>query len=140
MRLVLDTDCVTAALRSPRGASAELLRLARYGRVVLLLTVPLAIEYEAVCLRQEHLTVAGLSSTEGQIFVDAVIALAEPVEPHFLWRPQLSDPADEMVLEAAANGRADAIVTFNVKHFGTAPTDFGIVALRPGEVLERIRQ
>ncbi|HEY2534913.1 MAG TPA: PIN domain-containing protein [Xanthobacteraceae bacterium] len=29
----------------------------------------------------------------------------------FARRPQLADPADELVLEAAVNGRASAIVT-----------------------------
>jgi predicted nucleic acid-binding protein len=33
--------------------------------------------------------------------------MAEPVPTHFLWRPQLRDPNDEVVLEAAVNGRAD---------------------------------
>jgi hypothetical protein len=37
------------------------------------------------------------------IFIDAVLAMVEPVETHFMWRPQLRDPADEMVLEAAVN-------------------------------------
>ena len=41
-------------------------------------------------------------------------ALIEPVEGHFQWRPQSRDPDDEMVLEAAINGWADALVTYNV--------------------------
>jgi predicted nucleic acid-binding protein len=48
------------------------------------------------------------------IFIDAVLAMVEPVQTHFMWRPQLRDPADEMVLEAAVNGQAAAIVTFPV--------------------------
>jgi len=43
--------------------------------------------------------------------------LIEPVEVHFQWRPQSRDPNDEMVLEAAINGRADALVTYNVADF-----------------------
>ena len=35
--------------------------------------------------------------------------IVEPVRIHYLWRPQLRDPEDEMVLETAVNGRADAI-------------------------------
>ena len=74
-----------------------------------LVSVPLA-EYEAVCSEAEHQLAAGLSENAG-IFLDAVLAMAEPVKTHFLWRPQLRDPADEMVLgEAAANGRADEVL------------------------------
>ncbi len=58
----------------------------------------------------------------------------------FLWRPQLRDPNDEMVLETAVNGRADAIVTFNVRDFATAPGQFGIEVLKPAEVLRRLNQ
>jgi hypothetical protein len=47
-------------------------------------------------------------------------ALIEPVEVHFQWRPQSSDPNHEMVLEAAINGRADALVTYNVSDFAAA--------------------
>src|SRR5208337_3799912 len=43
VRLVLDTDVVVAAMRSPRGGSAELLRRIRLGQAALLLNVPLAL-------------------------------------------------------------------------------------------------
>ncbi len=58
MRLVLDTDVVVAALRSPRGASAGLLETALNGRVQLPANVALILEYEAVCTRHEHLEAA----------------------------------------------------------------------------------
>jgi predicted nucleic acid-binding protein len=45
--------------------------------------------------------------------------MAEPLKAHFLWRPQLRDPGDEMVLETAVNGQADTLVTFNVRDFGS---------------------
>ena len=109
VNLVLDTDVVVAALRSPAGASAAPLGAARKGRVTLLASVALALEYEAVCDQAEHRLAAGLLQKEVEIFLAAVIAMAEPVETHFLWRPQLRDPGDEMVLEAAGNGRADAL-------------------------------
>jgi hypothetical protein len=44
-----------------------------------------------------------------------------------------------MVLEAAANGGADAIVTFNVVDFGTVPSAFGIDVLLPRDALARIK-
>jgi len=139
MILVLDTSVVVAAMRSPTGASAALLMLARKGKVKLLANVALALEYEAACHRAEHALAAGLSTREVGIFVDAVLAMIEPVESYFMWRPLLRDPADEMVLEAAANGRAAAIVTFNQRDFGAVPLQSGIEVLTPAVTLRRIK-
>jgi len=140
MRIVADTDVIVAAMRSPTGASAAILRAARQGKVSLLASVSLAMEYEAVCSEAEHQLAAGLNAAQAIIFVDAVVALAQPVKTHFLWRPQLRDAGDEMVLEAAVNGRADALVTFNVRHFGEVPGRFGIEVLLPRDALKRIRR
>ena len=62
---------------------------------------------------------------------------SSPVQTRFLWRPQLSDPADEMVLESAINGYADALITFNRRDFGEAPGRFGIALLSPRQALRR---
>ena len=70
--------------------------------------------------------------------ISALCAVAEPVKTRFLWRPQLRDPADEMVLEAAINGNADALVTFNQRDFSDAPGRFEIAMLSPQEALRRI--
>jgi putative PIN family toxin of toxin-antitoxin system len=140
VRFVLDTDAVVAAMRSPTGASAAIIRAVRQKRATLLLSVPLALEYEAVCRRSDHRVEAGLSSEQVEIFLDAVIGMGEPVATHFLWRPQLRDPNDEMVLEAAVNGRADALVTFNSRDYGTAPARFGVDILLPREAIARIKQ
>lgn len=140
VRLVLDTDVVVAAMRSPSGASAAIVRAIRRGEATLVLSVPLAMEYEAVCRKPEHGLAAGLKEGQVDVFVTAVIAMAEPVETHFLWRPQLRDPGDEMVLEAAVNGRADALVTFNMRDYGGAPGRFGVELLLPRIAIGRIRR
>ena len=136
----MDTDVIVAAMRSPSGASAAILEVAREHRVALLVSVPLAMEYEATCRELDHRRAAGLTVREVGIFLDAVIALAEPVETHFLWRPQLRDAGDEMVLEAAINGRADGLVTFNLRDYGALPARFGVEVLLPRDALARIRQ
>ena len=138
MRLVLDTDVVVAAMRSPAGASSALLLAAADGKLSLLANVALALEYEAVCGRAEHLEAAGLGARELALFIDAVCAMVVPVESHFVWRPQLRDASDEMVLEAAVNGRADAIVSFNHRDYGVAPEKFGIRLLLPREALRNL--
>lgn len=139
MRLVLDTNVVVAAMRSPSGASAALLRLARQNKLSILANVALALEYEAICTMPEHVVASGLTGEEAEIFVDAVVALCEPVETHFLWRPQLRDPADEFVLDAAVNGQARAIVTFNKRDFAEVETGFGIELATPSEALRSIK-
>jgi putative PIN family toxin of toxin-antitoxin system len=137
---VLDTNVVVAAMRSPTGASAALLMAARRSEITMLANVALALEYEATCQLAEHRLAAGLDLDEVGIFIDAVLAMVEPVETHFIWRPQLRDPADELVLEAAVNGQAAAIVTFNRRDFGEAPAGFGIDVLTPAETIRRIRK
>lgn len=68
----------------------------------------------------------------------SLAAVLEPVETYFRWRPQLTDPADEMVLEAAINGRAETIVTFNTRHFSAAGR-FGISVMLPAAALQGTR-
>lgn len=137
---MVDTDVVVAAMRSPRGASSELLRRIDDGKAVMLLTVALALEYEAVCTLAEHRLASGLSASDVALYVDGLIGMAEPVTAFFRWRPQLRDPGDELVLEAAVNGQADAIVTFNESHLREARKNFGIEVVRPAEVLRRIKK
>jgi predicted nucleic acid-binding protein len=73
-----------------------------------------------------------------EVFPVAAIAIAEPIESHFIWRPRLRDPNDELALEAAANGGAAAIVTHNKRDYGVVPLQFGVAVLTPCETWERI--
>jgi putative PIN family toxin of toxin-antitoxin system len=139
VRIVLDTGVIVAAMRNPAGASAEILRQIRADVLVAVTSVGLALEYESVCKRPEHRVASELSAEEVEIFLDAVIAMMEPVRSHFLWRPQLNDPGDELVLETAINGRAHLLVTFNEKDFAPARR-FGIEVLVPRQALKRVRQ
>ena len=123
---VLDTDVMVAALRSDRGASRQLLLAALNQQFELLLSVPLMLEYEAVLTRPQHLAACGLSSVEVGRVLDDLAAVARPVRLAFRWRPRLSDPDDDMVLETAINGSANAIVTLNQSDF--APSQKALVA------------
>ena len=139
IRLVLDTDVIIAAMRSPSGASAALLSLVMDRQTMMLASVPLFFEYEAKCTDPEYWTAAGLNREEATVFVNSLVGLIKPVRTHFLWRPTLNDPNDEMVLEVAVNGQADAIVTFNLKDYGSIPNTFNIDVLRPSDALRRVR-
>lgn len=138
MRVVLDTDVVVAGLRSPSGASAELLRRVHAGRLQMLASVTLFAEYESVLTRPLQLQALGWSAAQLQRALDELAERVVPVQGHFRWRPQLRDPADEMVLEAAVNGGAAALLSFNHRDFGDAPAQFGIVLATPGQFLRSL--
>lgn len=137
-RLVLDTDVVVAALRSRAGGSNAVLHQVATGRVRPLLTPALFLEYEAVLKRPDQRLVHGLELGEVDRFLSALASAAHPVEISFRWRPQLTDADDEMVLEAAVNGNADALITHNTRHFRHAAERFALRVLRPGDVLKEL--
>lgn len=136
--LVLDTAVVVAGLRSPQGASAALLLRGLKRRFTPVLSVTLVLQYEEVCLRPVHRNESGLQEREVRTIIDALCEAGRAVVTRFQWRPQLRDPGDEMVLEAAVNGRADALATSNERDFAAAPERFRIPILPPREALRRL--
>ena len=138
MKSVLDTSVLVSAVRSPAGASAHLVALALRGELEILASVPLFVEYEAVLTRDEHLRAAGAHVHDIVNLLDALASVVVPVDVTFLWRPQLRDPNDDMVLEAAVNGRAKAVVTFNPRDFAGMTVMFGIEVLLPADLAKRL--
>jgi putative PIN family toxin of toxin-antitoxin system len=134
-RVVLDTAVLVAAIRSRLGASNKLLSLIGQSSFDLVLSVPLALEYEDALMREVH----HLSYTKGELLeiLDFVCghAITQPI--YYLWRPFLQDPSDDHVLEVAIAGQCDTIVTFNVKDF-RGVDDFGINVQTPGTFLREI--
>jgi predicted nucleic acid-binding protein len=118
MRVVLDSNVLVAGLRSRNGASYQLLRLLRAEKFEIALSVPLAFEYEAVLV--EHAAILGLERVEAVGLVDYLCRVAHRQEIYFLWRPDLTDPGDEFIVELAVTAACDAIVTHNVSDFALA--------------------
>jgi len=139
VRIVLDTSVVVAGLRTRLGVGNAILRLVARRRLVLLATPPLFLEYEDVLKRPEHQLAHGLPPEAVDEFLAELAALIEPVEVHFQWRPQARDPNDEMVLEAAINGRADALVTYNIADFARAAERFRVPVLHPAKLLKKVK-
>ncbi len=136
---MLDTDVMFAALRSDRGSSRQLLLAALNQQFELLLSVPLLLEYEAVLTRPQQLAACGLSGAEVGRVLDDLAAVARPVRLAFRWRPRLSDPDDDMVLETAINGSARTIVTFNQRDFAPGAKGFNCVVILPATALHQLR-
>ena len=135
-RAVIDTNVLHAGLYSASGASYQILRLIDGGRVTPLLSTTLLFEYEEVMKRNQE--VLGLSDRAVNDILDGFCVRGEPRKIHFLWRPHLSDPKDDHVLElAVAAGGAD-IVTHNVKDFVNA-SSLGVRIVTPAQLLGELR-
>jgi len=140
LRTVLDTSELITALRSNTGAAAETVRLVLRGEFIALMDYKLACEYQDVALRAEHLHVSGKSRAETISILVALEALAEPVLVAFQYRPLSPDANDDMVLDVAINGNADAIITNNTRHFREPAERFHLEVMTPAELLNKIRK
>lgn len=100
---------------------------------------PLLLEYEDVLKHPENVVVHGFSESEIARLIDAFIYSAGRIAAiYFRTRPTLRDPNDELVLEAAVNGRADWLITFNLRHLQAEAAHYGIECLRPSEAIQRL--
>jgi putative PIN family toxin of toxin-antitoxin system len=134
-QVVLDTNVIVAGLRSPTGAAHALLRMLPAGLYDVHVSLPLIIQYEDVLARNRHENAISPSDRAG--FLVALDALATHHDIHYLLRPELDDPEDDMVLEVAFAARADFVVTHNVRHFATIGK-FGIRAVTPVQFLNAL--
>ena len=100
--------------------------------------MPLYTEWQDVLTRLEHLP-PGLSAHDALAALRALAAHAHLQEIYYLWRPFLSDPDDDMVLELAFAAGCRYIVTHNSRDFAGAP-QLGIEILLPGEFLRLVSQ
>ena len=141
MRLVLDTTVLVAAFRSHTGASRLLFDFVakRDSTARLVTSSALFLEYEAVLTRPGQRAAHGFSVEKIEEFLVLLASFTDQVRIDYRYRPQLRDANDEMVLEAAINGRANAIVTHNVRDFLPAASLFGIAILTPRSMLEQWR-
>jgi putative PIN family toxin of toxin-antitoxin system len=137
LRVVFDTSVLVAASRSRNGASFQLLSMLPNQRFQIALTIALYTEWQAVLTRPEHIP-TGLEVDDVLGFLRYVASLAHLQDVHFLWRPFLRDPDDDMVVECAVASRCQYIVTHNVKDFKRT-TELQVQAITPAEFLTILR-
>lgn len=135
LRIVLDTNVLVAALRSRLGASYRLLSLVGTDKFQICVSVPLVLEYEDAARR----LVGEIPLTQHDIddMLDYICSVASRVQVFYLWRPFLSDPGDDMVLELAVTAGCSFIITHNKRHFQGVER-FALLAVTPREFLEAI--
>ena len=137
VRAVLDTSVLVAATRSRNGASYQLMSMLPSGEFEMALTVPLYTEWQAVLTRPEHRP-AGVTVNATLAYLRYLASLAHLQDVHFLWRPFLRDPDDDMLLESAVASGSPYVVTHNVKDFQRTGS-LHVQAIRPGDFLKLLR-
>ena len=138
-RLLLDTNVVRSGFVSPAGASRLLLQAALTGRATVVASTALMLEYEDVLLRPDTLQRACVAAQDALAFLDGLCAICLPVTVRVRWRPQSPDSSDDLVIDAAVNGLADTLATFNLRDLRAPAARFGIAAELPADILRRLR-
>ena len=135
MRVVFDTNVIFAALYSRQGASHALLNLVGEADLQPCLSVAMLFEYEEVLKSRSELL--GLTHKDIEDVLAYFARVADHIKVFYLWRPCLHDPNDDMILETAVAGKADFIVTHNVRDF-TGAERFGVRIVTPGWLLKNM--
>ncbi|MBK1838860.1 putative toxin-antitoxin system toxin component, PIN family [Azospirillum sp. YIM B02556] len=138
LKIVMDTDVLFAAFHSRSGASRRLLLELLDGKLTLLLSPTLMVEYETVLTRPRNLDLFGIGIADVLSVLDELAGLCVPVAFDYRWRPVANDPDDDHVLETAINGGADAIASFNLTDLAAGARPFGIAVERPVDILRRL--
>jgi len=131
MKGVIDTNVLVSALRSRNGASNEIARRAFLKDFEIPLSLPLYLEYMDVLTRPGKVP---LSREEAVDFCQDIAAVATHHRIHFLWRPFLPDPKDDLLLELAVASGSGYIITHNIGHLRQAVA-FNVKGVRPAKFL-----
>ena len=137
MRIVLDTSVLVAASRSRNGASFRIVSMLPTPKFEIALTIAVYTEWQAALTRPEHLP-PGVTADMALGFVRYLASVSHLQDVHFLWRPFLRDPDDDMVLECAVASGCEFIVTHNVKDFRRVEA-LNVRAITPADFLNRLR-
>jgi putative PIN family toxin of toxin-antitoxin system len=134
MQVVLDTNILVSGLRSNRGSAFQILTKLYQQEFTIALSTALILEYEDV-LKRPALNIP-LSHDLIEDILDYLASIAIKPRLYYTWRPALSDPKDDHLLELAWHAGSKYIVTYNTKDFRDAK-QYGVEAIQPFEFLQR---
>lgn len=112
MRVVVDTNVLVSGVINPHGAPGRVLDAVLAGTLMILHEDRIISEYREVLTRP----VFGFRRDDIDTLVDFIEQSGERITAQPL-SVVLPDPTDLPFLEVAISGRADALITGNVKHF-----------------------
>jgi putative PIN family toxin of toxin-antitoxin system len=115
VNIVVDTD-VWVAGACGSGHANRVLRLCLEGHFIPLMGAALLAEHEVVLGRESIWRKARLTAAEREALLDVFLSICQWTRIYYAWRPNLGDEADNHLMELAVAGRADYLVTRNVRH------------------------
>jgi len=136
VKVILDTNVLYAGLYSSLGASYQILRAIEQNRIRLVLSTTLVFEYEEVLKREPG--IFNLTELQVDALLDDLCHRSAHQTIHFLWRPCLSDPKDDHILELAVASETRQIITHNIRDFKKA-AEFGVQIRTPSQLLEELK-
>ena len=137
MKYLLDTCVVVSALRSKQGASHFLLYKAILQELPIIMHFKLLAEYRDVLARPEMALELSYTGAEIETILIGLLKVADEVNPHFLWRPNLKDEKDNFLVEIAVASQPCTIVTHNVNDFAQGELLFPSVFVKPPQAVIR---
>jgi putative PIN family toxin of toxin-antitoxin system len=129
MRLVLDTNMLVSALLKPGSVPDRALEAAWRTNAIVLFDARIALEYRNVLTRPKFRAI-DRARIEG--FLATLAGRGTNVTDVPVWNGSMRDDDDRIFVEVALAGRADAIVTGNLRDY---PTDLGFEVHPPATLL-----
>ena len=134
MKIVLDTNVIVSGFLSPYQAPGAIARMVSDLTLRLCYDARIFSEYEAVLARPKF----DFESKKIEAFLEQVKVRGERVVAKPLLKP-LPDQTDQMFLEVALAGKAECLVTGNLKHFPKVLCQ-GMSVFSPSDFLEFYRK
>jgi putative PIN family toxin of toxin-antitoxin system len=136
IRAVIDTSILIRALIKPQGTVGPVLQGLRNADYQFLYSDPLLAELADVLARPRLRSKYGLTGEDVAMVLSLILLRGEPVVPARRINV-CRDPTDNMVLEAAVAGQADAIVSGDKDLLTLNPFE-GIPILSPAAFLQML--
>ena len=140
MNVVIDTNVWISALISQDGGAREVIRLALMDKISPQLSTALFLEYEDVMKRDKITNLCFLNIDEQQELFQAFLSTCKWNEIFYLWRPNLDNEGDNLLIELAVASNSEVIITDNKKDLQSGELLFNFEVLSPKEFLERYKK
>lgn len=113
---MVDTNVFVSACIG-RGDASKVIEACIEGKAVPLMGKALFLEYEDVIGRHDIFRRARLNAAERDTLFDIFLGKCDRPDVYIRWRPNLSDEADNHIMDLAVAGQARFVVTSNMRDF-----------------------